>query len=185
MGFSLRVCHQGVGLLSWLTVSLLPATASRAGEFSLESAGGRYGFPVDHRSQGFSQAEAFVNLNLPWQWNLNGDWHLQSRLDASVGWLGRDRFDAALITLGPALALSYKELPLSLEGGVSLTGLSRDEFGSKDLSSLFQFTSHIGLNWDFAEHLRVGYRFQHMSNAGIHEPNLGLNLHVFAVSYLF
>ena len=66
-----------------------------------------------------------------------------------------------------------------------LTGLSRDEFGSKDLGGNFQFTSHAGLNWDFAEHFRVGYRFQHMSNAGLREPNPGLNLHLFAVSYLF
>ena len=140
---------------------------------------------MDHRSQGFSQAEAFVNWNLPWQWKPGADWRLQSRLDASAGWLGRGRSDAALITLGPTLVLRDKWLPLSLEAGASLTGLSRYEFGSKDLGSLFQFTSHIGLNWDFAEHLRVGYRFQHMSNAGIREPNPGLNLHVFAVSYLF
>jgi hypothetical protein len=41
------------------------------------------------------------------------------------------------------------------------------------------------LNWDFATHWRLGYRFQHMSNAGLSQPNPGLNMHMFALSYLF
>jgi hypothetical protein len=184
MGFSSRVCYR-VGLLSWLIVSLLPAAVCHAADFSLESAGVRYGFPNDGRSQGFNQAEAFLNSNLPWRWTLGTNWPLQSRLDATAGWLGRYPFNAAVVTLGPSLILRYKDFPLSLEGGASLTGITRDEFGSKDLGTRLQFTSHIGLNWDFAEHLRLGYRFQHMSNAGIREPNPGLNLHAFAVSYLF
>ena len=110
---------------------------------------------------------------------------MQSRLDASAGWLGRDRFDAAVATLGPTLVLRYKELPLSMEGGVSLTGLSRDVFGTKDLGSLFQFTSHIGFNVDISSGIRLGYRFQHMSNAGLAKPNPGLNMHMLGVSFLF
>jgi lipid A 3-O-deacylase len=192
MDFSSKAYHRADAVCT-LTISLLlAAAASRAQglrfeweEFGFESAGARYGFPVDHRSQGFSQAEAFVNLNLPWKWNLGADWNVQSRLDASAGWLGREGFDAALVTLGPSLVLRDKWLPLSLEGGLSVTGLSRDEFGSKDLGGHLQFTSHAGLNWDFASHWRVGYRFQHTSNAGLRAPNPGLNLHLFAVSYVF
>jgi hypothetical protein len=126
-----------------------------------------------------------VYWNLPWRWILGDNWPLQSRLDASAGWLGRVGTDAAMVTLGPTLVLHYKELPVSLEGGASLTGLTQDKFGSKNLGTRFQITSHVGVNWDFASHLRASYHFQHMSNAGIREPNPGLNLHVFAVSYLF
>jgi hypothetical protein len=185
MGFSSRVCHR-LGLLSWVIVSFLAAASSgRAQEFTLESVGMRYGFPTDHRGQGFDQAEVFLNWNLPRQWRLGPDWHVESRFDLSAGWLGRQRFNSALGTVGPTLVLRNKWLPVALEAGASVTGLSRGEFGSKDLGGLFQFTTHAGLNWDFAPHLRVGYRFQHMSNAGIRSPNPGLNLHVFAVSYLF
>lgn len=63
--------------------------------------------------------------------------------------------------------------------------LSRHDFGSKDFGELFQFTSHIGLNLDLWEHLRLGYRFQHMSNAGLSGHNPGLNLHMLSMSYLF
>ena len=74
---------------------------------------------------------------------------------------------------------------MSLEGGVSPTFLSQYEFGSRDFGTDIQFTSHIGLNWDFAPHWRLGYRFQHMSNAGLASKNPGLNMHLFGVSYLF
>ena len=78
-----------------------------------------------------------------------------------------------------------RELPVSLEGGVSPTGLSRSEFGSKDFGTEIQFTSHVGLNWDFATHWRLSYRFQHMSNADLGTKNPGLNLNMLALSYVF
>jgi hypothetical protein len=53
------------------------------------------------------------------------------------------------------------------------------------LGTDIQFTSHVGLNWDFAAHWRLGYRFQHMSNADLSRDNPGLNMHLFALSYVF
>ena len=88
-------------------------------------------------------------------------------------------------TLGPSLVLGRRRLPLSVEGGISPTMLSEYEFASKNLGSIVQFTSHVGLSWEFAPHWRLGYRFQHMSNAGLGSHNPGLNLHVFGLSYVF
>jgi hypothetical protein len=63
--------------------------------------------------------------------------------------------------------------------------LSQSDFGAKDFGVPFQFTSHVGLNWDVTSHWRLGYRFQHMSNAGLDAHNPGLNMHMFGLSYLF
>jgi lipid A 3-O-deacylase len=183
--FSSKGCYLITLRTGLIVTLLLAAAAGGAEDFRLESAGVRFGIPADPQGQGFQQGEAFVDWNLPWEWSLGPHWHAQSRADLSAGWLGRDRADAAIMTLGPTLVVGYDRFPVTLEGGASLTGLSRDQFGSRTFSTLFQFTSHIGINWDFAAHLRAGYRFQHMSNAGIKEPNPGLNLHVLAVSYLF
>jgi lipid A 3-O-deacylase len=156
-----------------------------AENFRLESAGVRGGLSAPHNGQQFNQAEVFVNWNLPWGWDLGKEWHLQSRLDLSAGWLG-DRDNRATIgTVGPSLVLSRERLPVSLEGGVSPTFISRQDFGTKDFGTDVQFTSHLGLNWDFAAHWRLGYRFQHMSNANLAASNPGLNMHVFALSYRF
>jgi hypothetical protein len=164
---------------------LLWSAAAGAGDFRLESIGARGGFSASSSGEQFNQAEAFAGWNLPWSWDLGKEWHLQSRLDVSLGWLGDNGHDAAVGTIGPTLLLGRERLPASLEGGVGPTLLSRHEFGDKDFGTEFQFTSHVGLNWDFAPHWRLGYRFQHMSNAGLASKNPGLNMHLFGVSYVF
>lgn len=156
-----------------------------AQDFHIESAGARYGFDPVGSESNFHQAEAFVNFDLPWNWDLGKRWSLQSRLDASAGWLGESGADAFIGTVGPSLSLGKQNFPLSLEGGVSPTILSRKDFPSRDFGTLFQFTSHGGINLDITSHWRLSYRFQHMSNASISRHNPGLNLHMFGLSYLF
>ena len=164
---------------------LLCAVFGRAEDFRLESVGARGGLSANSSGQAFNQGDLFANWNLPWGWDLGKEWHLQSRLDLSIGWLGDRGNNAAIGTVGPSLVLGHERWPVSMEGGVSPTLLSRTGFGSKEFGTDFQFTTHIGLNWDFAPHWRLGYRFQHMSNAGLASKNPGLNLHFFALSYVF
>jgi hypothetical protein len=181
-----RVRFNLAGLTHVMMVSLasLLLMPSHAQEFQFHSVGARIGFPAESTSNNFLQTEAFLDYNL-WRWNLSTNWHLQSRVGVSAGWLGQ-RGDAAFIgTLGPNLELSRVAFPLSLEGGFNPTYISRYHFSSTVLGENVQFTSHIGLYWDVTSHWRVGYRFQHMSNAGIREPNPGFNLHVLSISYLF
>jgi len=157
----------------------------RPGSFSFESAGARFGAGASSSNRDFHQAEAFVDWNLPWHWDLGKKWGLESRLDLSGGWLGNSRANAAVATLVPLLALGREGIPISIEGGSGPTVLSRSDFETKDFGDLVQFTSHIGFYWDIAKHWRASYRFQHMSNAGISESNPGINLHVLALSYRF
>jgi hypothetical protein len=160
--------------------------AARAEGFQIESVGARFGTsPSNGASHNFHQAEAFMNWNLPWGWDLGKDWRLQSRLDASAGWLGSSFEDGFIGTLGPSLLLARASFPLSFAVGISPTLLSRDDYVEKDFGQLLQFTAYVGFNYDFGRHLRAGYRFQHMSNGGLSDPNPGLNLHMFALSYLF
>ena len=88
-------------------------------------------------------------------------------------------------TAGPLLELRKGHFPLVLEGGASPTLISRYRFGSTDFGEDFQFTSHIGLAWYITDHLSVGCRFQHMSNAGLAKPNPGLNVGMLVLSYHF
>jgi lipid A 3-O-deacylase len=171
---------------------LQSATAGETGEsantnslFRLESIGVRGGFPANESGKDFNQAELFMDWQLPWWWNLGAQWRLQTRLDLSLGWLGSSTDNAFIGTLGPSLILEKKDSALSLEGGISPTVLSKDDLGAKNFGTKFQFTTHIGLNWDIASRVRLSYRFQHMSNAHLGEHNPGLNLHMLGISYLF
>lgn len=165
----------------WLATSAL----GLADDFRLESVGTRFGLFHDGANSRFYQAEAFANCDLPLSWSLGADWRLQPRLDASLGWLGQSSVNAAIASCGPSLIAGAKTFPISFELGLSPTILSRYDFPSKDLGQLVQFTSHAGINFDISHRVRLGYRFEHLSNGGLSHPNPGLNLNIFAVGYLF
>jgi hypothetical protein len=169
-------------LLCWLMVA---AAGTRGEGLRLESVGLRGGLSETESGRDFNQGELTLNANLPWRWDLGRKWSAQSRLDLSLGWLGDRMVNGAIGTLGPSLVVGRASLPVSLEGGVSPTLLSQHDYVVKDFGVKFQFTSHVGLNWDINRHVRLGYRFQHMSNAGLSSHNPGLNLHMIGVSYLF
>ncbi len=147
--------------------------------------GGGTWFAAHQRNAALHQTDAFANWNVPLSWEPLSHWRVQSRLDASLGWLGGDGDHGAVATIGPTLVLTRKGFPISVEGGVSPTVLTREQFGSKDFGTIFQFTSHGAVNFDFGRHWRASYRYQHMSNAHLVSQNPGLNLHVFGISYRF
>ena len=159
--------------------------ASLAQDHVLESIGGRVGGSFTSRTHDFHQAEAFANWNLPWEWDLECGWRLQLQLQCSAGWLGDPGGNAFVGTVGPSVLFFREHLPVSFDAGVSPTFLSRHDFQTKDFGSYFQFTAHAGVNWEASSHFRIGYRFQHMSNAGLGWTNPGLNLHALALSYKF
>jgi lipid A 3-O-deacylase len=147
--------------------------------------GSRGGISFNEGNHRFGQAEAFADFDLPWQWNFCSDYRLQPRIDVSSGYLGDETTSAFMGTAGPLLELRKGHFPLVLEGGASPTLISRYRFGSTDFGEDFQFTSHIGLAWYITDHLSVGCRFQHMSNAGLAKPNPGLNVGMLVLSYHF
>ncbi len=145
-------------------------------------AGFRYGF-----SEGgdVRQGEFAADHRLPWAWQLGNGWMLATELQAAIGGIGDDVHIATIASFGPSLRLSVDQIPVSLVGGCSPTVIGRNRMGGEDLGTAFQFTSHIGLSWHITEHLQAGYRFQHMSNAGLSTHNPGVNLHMVGVSWRF
>lgn len=176
-----------VGKARLLFLSLLAAACvgGRAQEFGLESAGVRGGASFTSESHNFHQAEGFMNWDLPLEVKLDARWRLQMQFQTSLGWVADPGANAFICTAGPGFLIGREDFPLVFDAGVSPTALSRYEFTTKDFGSLFQITSHVGFNVNLGEHASIGYRFQHMSNAGLVHPNPGLNLHFLAVSYRF
>ncbi len=88
-------------------------------------------------------------------------------------------------TVGPRLVFAKVECNLLFELGSRLTYLSIDDFGPQDFGGPFQFTSEIGVSYLVCPAFKVGYQFQHMSNAGMYSPNPGLEMHMVEVAYRF
>lgn len=72
-----------------------------------------------------------------------------------------------------------------LEIGVGPSYMSRTNFAGKEISTKFQFTSHVGGGFVFNEVHRLGLRYTHVSNASIKTPNPGLDLIEASYTYQF
>lgn len=97
------------------------------------------------------------------------------------------RFGKKLLYVGPLAGVyanfdggvfGYAGLYLDLALGPFVlspqTSIAAYEQGdSKDLGGTFQFMSGLGLSWEFADHSRLGLRYQHISNANLHDKNPG------------
>jgi Lipid A 3-O-deacylase (PagL) len=175
----------GPATLTFIFLLAAALANAKAESFNLDSAGARFGVSANSSSKNFYQSEAFLDLKLPWSWDLGRSWRVRTGLDASLGWLGNQYEDGAIGVVAPFLTLGREGFPVHLDAGVGPTGISRTEYVSKDFGVQIQFTSFAGLYWDFARHFRLGYRYQHMSNASIGRSNPGLNLHMVGLSYLF
>jgi len=149
------------------------------------NAGVRGGSSFDSPQGHFYQVEAFAGWNGPWRWNVCSKWILRPAVDVSEGGLSGLGASGFAGTLGRVVELRYGTFPVYLEGGTSPTYLSRYVFNSIDFGERFQFTSHIALQWDVTKNFTVGLRLQHMSDAGIAEPNPGLNTEMLSLQYNF
>ena len=167
----------GFGLLA------LPAGAAEG--FSLEEAGARAGISSHSSGNRFLQMEAFTKWDLFRPVYLGNEIQLTFQLDASAGWLGGRGAEGFVGVLGPSARMGKVDFPLSFMGGIAPTMLTTDSYGDKDFGTPFQLTSYLGFEVNVWSHATVGYRFQHMSNAGLSSHNPGLNLHMFSLGYSF
>jgi lipid A 3-O-deacylase len=154
-----------------------------------ESMGVRGAFSGTSYNDPFRQYEMYTSLSLPdycpWACENSLGWFAQTRLDFSAGWLTGQHEGGFVGTAGPGFTFGRRGIPVFLDLGVAPTVLSRFQFGTTDFGCHFQFTSHAGFLFKFGEHLTLGYRFQHMSNASLSRHNPGLDLNSFAAGYRF
>ena len=75
-----------------------------------------------------------------------------------------------------------------VEAGVGVRLLSHvRETQDRTFSSSFQFADMVGVGAQFGAHqnYQAGFRFQHLSNAGIEQPNPGINFSEIYLQYNF
>jgi hypothetical protein len=133
----------------------------------------------------FDQYEIFASYALPERWRWPAGLDLGFELEGTAGTISAAGETAFIGFLGPRLSLYFLESIVSIEAGSRPAVLSRDRFGGIDLGGRFHFISHLGIRVRLGRFLSVGYRFQHMSNAGLQDPNPGLNLHMLELSSRF
>jgi hypothetical protein len=109
----------------------------------------------------------------------NGAWWTPSQIQLGVGvWHAPDiRGTTRRVDLS-ATPVWRDDTPWGyIEGGIGLYLLSKTVNNEENrLPSSFQFGSHVGTGLRLGKSATVGIVYQHLSNAGIKQPNGGINL---------
>jgi hypothetical protein len=136
-----------------------------------------------------------VDLGFIWDpdvtWWDTGNWHFSLVGEAHVAYWnaqhGRNIYEAGVTPIFRFIKNSGEIRPF-IEAGVGVRLLSHPTISdSYTMSSAFQFSDTIGFGAQFGGHqqYQAGYRFQHMSNARIKEPNPGINFSELYLQYNF
>lgn len=139
-------------------------------------------------------------LAFQWYWGVHwlplGEWSLDGYFELSASYWGSDEGRTGNGSLGefgftPVFRYQrqsalYGVRPY-LEAGVGVHGMTDDQLGDKDFSTEFAFGSHGGVGVQFGSQgqFELGYRYQHLSNAGIGDSNPGINFHLVRLGYHF
>ncbi|MGI9319102.1 MAG: acyloxyacyl hydrolase [bacterium] len=183
---NLGVLTSGFRVIVLISLLALLVPTARGQDLKWSEVGARFGFGGTVHGENFHQLELVTVSQLPWVWQLDNDWILDSRINASAGVLHHDGGDSAVIvTLGPGLALVSPSRQYAIETGINPTLVSKHEFDDADFGGSVQFTSFIGLRSRIDERFTATFRIQHMSNAGIYSHNPGLDQVMLGVNYRF
>lgn len=166
-----------------LLVSLFPllTLSSQAGDFKWSDIGLRAG--VDGESDvRINSYELFAILESPWEWAISESIEIDLGFEFGLGALDGEGETSVFAHIGPSLEIEFGDFPLQLIISSGPALLSEHEFDRLDLGGSFQFISAIGFDFELTEDWTLGYRFQHISNAGLHDRNPGLDLHLVSLS---
>jgi lipid A 3-O-deacylase len=167
-------------------------------------------FAIDGVSfEGGRSNSSYTNVDLYrvgvlWDWNKKlvdfGGWHIGGFWDVSLGYWdnsspvqtgGYSISGLQEIGVTPTFRLQqntiagfspYAEIAIGFHLLSETSVSAQRQFGSS-----FQFSDHIGAGFRFGDKGRydIGYRYQHLSNAGLKEPNDGINFHILRLQYRF
>ncbi|MFK0095614.1 acyloxyacyl hydrolase [Pseudomonas sp. NPDC090592] len=124
---------------------------------------------------------ARVGMGFDWdkRWMESESGHLTGYWDAGVThWASGDKA-ASQTSLSFAPVFVYEFNTASsfkpfIEAGIGVSLFSGTRVGDKKLGSSFNFEDRIGFGIKLANQDKLGARFIHYSNAGIKEPNQGI-----------
>lgn len=132
---------------------------------------------------GYGQDYAHWATDGAWQWT--GAWLAELGYWESDDPGNKSLWEAALTPVFRLEATQPGDVSPYLELGLGGHVLSDTRIGDRRLATAWQFGSHLGLGLALGRSARVAYRFQHLSNASIKQPNAGINFHQLVLDWRF
>lgn len=174
-----------------LVLCLIAPRPSRAEDLRLLSVGMRARVSEatvlgDAQPEAFQEYDAVMSFGLPWGRYSQSGWGAGTRLMASAGALVGAGETAVVVSLIPVLALGSQDGRFTLDMGIGGALLSKHRFGTQDYGGPFQFALTLGAGVPLYEHLGLGCRFLHYSDAGTNGSHTtGADFHMVEFTYRF
>lgn len=142
---------------------------------------------------GVDKADIGVVWDPGWNWWEVGGWHFAFVVEGHAGyWHTGGNVHSSIGEFGVTpmfrFIKSSGQIRPFIEAGGGVRLLTHPTISDNfSLSTAFQFapTGGVGVQFGQRQQYQVGYRFEHVSNAGIKEPNPGINFHQFYLQYNF
>ena len=113
-----------------------------------------------------------LGVGLPWAFD---DGRVTTRLDSSLGYIDTKKGDVAQVTIQPVIRYQPQAIGYFVEAGLGASYVTKRRWSKgNDLGSNLHFASRIAAGYDFGKYT-LGLNLQHISNAGLDEPNDGAN----------
>lgn len=141
---------------------------------------------------------ARIGLLSDWNksWFNDGDWHVTGFWEGSLGqWSGHSSKgnNQTITDVGLTPVFRFEQKNLSgmapyVEGAIGFHLISPTFINAgRKFATSFQFGDHVGFGMRFGERHQydVGYRYQHLSNGSIKQPNQGINFNEIHLDYRF
>ncbi|MEM5461645.1 acyloxyacyl hydrolase [Paraburkholderia phytofirmans] len=166
---------------------LLPASSALADSWGVQIAGGL----ADHHVR---KADLGVVWDPNWTWWEIGGWHFALVAEGHVAYWHTDEGNVHnhIFEFGATPVIRFVKssgfIRPFVEAGIGVRILSHPSISeSYTLSSAFQFADMVGVGAQFGskQQYQGGFRFQHLSNASIKEPNPGINFSQIYLQYNF
>jgi hypothetical protein len=189
---------RGLVLASLVTVALLVPVVLHAADFDIADCRYNFGLRLAYGYSCKSPSVDFYSLLPRWgiflvhphTSNLPGKLGISFELEGifSLAEACNTGWELGITPLMKFTLPVTRGLHLFLEGGA---GVITQQFNNPRVPHAFNFTPQVGAGLDIAVASRwgvtVAYRFRHSSNAGIEEPNPGLNANFFhaGITYFY
>ncbi|MBA0902100.1 MAG: acyloxyacyl hydrolase [Candidatus Nitrotoga sp.] len=146
------------------------------------------------RGNGSSTEMAGVQAQWDWEkkWFTEHSWLVAGFWEANVGrWDAQNGKSFKDVGFTPVFRLQQKNPSVVapyVEAAIGVHLISPVFVnGDRQFSSVFQFGDHLGVGARFGDRQQfdIGFRFQHLSNAGFSQPNPGINYNEIRLAYHF
>ncbi|MGB8337715.1 MAG: acyloxyacyl hydrolase [Burkholderiales bacterium] len=147
------------------------------------------------RGAGVNLGRVAFQIDSGKRWFTDSEWHVAGYWEPAIGfWQGKSvKGDPKIyeVAFTPVLRLekkSYSGWSPYAESGVGVHLITGHHVtDDRDLGSNYHFGSYMGAGLRFGKQneFDIGYRLQHLSNAGLKQPNRGINFNILHFRYSY